>query len=248
MSRFLPDIVVTCIREAASSGKKLSWTLKEDNRGVLVHLVWKSSQNAFLTAETVGSKKKPRRISPSRQKRSRQRLLKYLSSKQEPTSNGSNTVISPSAESVDVDSQPMPPSKDESRGASREALTTPADAVGVVDAHVIPGNLSPPQPVITSQLSDSDSSGTLLKSSHSHDSQAFLASLSFVTTLFLIFMYFTASVVEDFARLKYRFRFFIIFVRSLVSQGRFFLSGILPLGIHFSIVSRNASWNFVHAT
>ena len=31
-------------------------------------------------------------------------------------------------------------------------------------------------------------------------------------------------------------------------QGRFFLSGILPLGIHFSIVSRNASWNFIHAS
>ena len=38
---------------------------------------------------------------------------------------------------------------------------TLADKVGVVDPHVIPGNLSPAQPVVTSQLSDSDSSGTL---------------------------------------------------------------------------------------
>ena len=81
------------------------------------------------------------------------RLLKCFSSKQEPTSDGSKTVISPSAESVDVDSQPMPPSEDESYGASSEAHTTPADTVGVVDAYVIPGNLSSAQPVITSQLS-----------------------------------------------------------------------------------------------
>ena len=74
VSGFLPDIVVVCVQEAASCGKKLSWTLKENNHGVLVHLVWKSSQNAFLSTETVGSIKKPRRISPSRQKRSRQRL------------------------------------------------------------------------------------------------------------------------------------------------------------------------------
>ena len=66
---------------------------------------------------------------------------------------------------MDVDSRPMPPSEDESCGASIEAHTIPADTVGVVDALVIPGNLSPAQPVITSQLSDSDSSGTLLKSS-----------------------------------------------------------------------------------
>ena len=46
----------------------------------------------------------------------------------------------------------LPPSKDEFRGSSSEAHTTPADTVGVVDAHVIPGNLSPAQPVIVSQL------------------------------------------------------------------------------------------------
>ena len=141
-SRFLPDIVVACIREAASSGKKLSWTVKEDNRGVLVHLVWKSSQNAFLSTETVGSKKRPRRI--------------FLPDKHEPISDGSKTEISPSAESVDVASQPMPLSEDEFHGASTEAHTTPDDTVGVVDAHVIPGNLFPAQPVITSQVSDSD--------------------------------------------------------------------------------------------
>ena len=70
---------------------------------------------------------------------------------------------------MDVDSQPMPPSEDEFRGASSETHINQADTVGVVDAHVIPGNLSPAQPVITSQLSDSDSSGTLLNSSHSPD-------------------------------------------------------------------------------
>ena len=53
-------------------------------------------------------------------------------------------------------------------GASSETHITQADTVGVVDAHVIPGNLSPrpAQPVTTSQLSDSD----LLNSSHSPDS------------------------------------------------------------------------------
>ena len=71
--------------------------------------------------------------------------------------------------------------------------------------------------------------------------KSFLASLSFVTTWFLNFLYFTASLLEDLARLKCRFRFLIIFVRSLVSQGRFFLLEILPLGMHFSIVSRNTS-------
>ena len=44
MNYILSDIVVACIREAASSGKKLSWTLKEDNHGVLVHLVLKSAR------------------------------------------------------------------------------------------------------------------------------------------------------------------------------------------------------------
>ena len=73
---------------------------------------------------------------------------------------------------MDVDSQPMPPSVDEFRGASSEAHITQADTVGVVDAHVIPGNLSPAQPVTTSQLSDSDSSGTLLNSSHSPDNDS----------------------------------------------------------------------------
>ena len=57
VSRFRPDVVVACIREAASSGKKILWTLKEDNRGVLVHLVWESSQNAFPSTESEGSKK-----------------------------------------------------------------------------------------------------------------------------------------------------------------------------------------------
>ena len=33
------------------------------------------------------------------------------------------------------------------RGASSEAYITQADIVGVVDAHVIPGNLSPAQPI-----------------------------------------------------------------------------------------------------
>ena len=42
------------------------------------------------------------------------------------------------------------PSEHESRGVSSEVYNTPADTAGVVDAHVIPGNLSPAQPVITS--------------------------------------------------------------------------------------------------
>ena len=62
-----------------------------------------------------------------------------------------------------------PPPEDESHGASGEVHTTPADTADVVDAHVIPGNLSPAQPVVTSQLSDYDSSETLLKSSYSPD-------------------------------------------------------------------------------
>ena len=73
---------------------------------------------------------------------------------------------------MDVDSQPMVPSEDEFRGASSEAHITQADTVGVVDAHVIPGNLSPAQPVTTSQLSDSDSFGTLLNSSHPPDNDS----------------------------------------------------------------------------
>ena len=39
-----------------------------------MHLVWKSSQYTFPNTESVGSKKKRRQISPSRQKRSCQRL------------------------------------------------------------------------------------------------------------------------------------------------------------------------------
>ncbi len=68
LSSCLQDIVTACIQAAASSGKKLSWTFKEDTRGVLVHLVWKPSKNTSCSPELVCSKWKPRKNSPSRQK------------------------------------------------------------------------------------------------------------------------------------------------------------------------------------
>ena len=52
-------------------------------------------------------------------------------------------LISPSAESADVDSQPICHSQKMNFVVT--AHTTSADKVGVVDAHVFPGNLSPAQ-------------------------------------------------------------------------------------------------------
>jgi len=102
LSSCLPDIVVAYIQAAASTGKKLSWTLKEDTRGVLVHLVWKHSKNG---SESVCTKWKPRTISPSRQKRNCMRLLKFLSSEQESLSgqlSDARTHVSASTEPVDA--------------------------------------------------------------------------------------------------------------------------------------------------
>ena len=81
----------------------------------------------------------------------------------------SETVIPPSAEPMGVDIQSVPPLEDESDVGSSEVHITPADTAGVIDAHVILVNLSLAQPVNTSQLSDSDSAETLLKSSHLPD-------------------------------------------------------------------------------
>ena len=47
---YLPDVVAGCIQSASRSGRTLSWTIKENNRGTLVQLVWKAT-----TAETDAS-------------------------------------------------------------------------------------------------------------------------------------------------------------------------------------------------
>ena len=106
LSSCLPNIVVACIQAAASSGEKLSWTLQEDTRGVLVHLVWKPTKDTTVyDPKSVCTKWKPRMLSISRQKRNHMRLLKFLSSKQESLSgqlSDARTQVSASAEPVDA--------------------------------------------------------------------------------------------------------------------------------------------------
>lgn len=71
----------------------LSWHLKENAKGTLVQLVWKSRHDS----EAVGSNKKlkkSKKPSPSRQRRSRDRLLGFISNmqyKDVPVSSGKDT-------------------------------------------------------------------------------------------------------------------------------------------------------------
>ena len=91
LSYCLPDIVVACTQAAAQSGKKLSWTLKENARGTLVQLVWKHRHQEFASPEVVCITKnykncipkKRKKYSPSRQRRSHECLLRFISHKQE---------------------------------------------------------------------------------------------------------------------------------------------------------------------
>ena len=59
------------IESALASGRQLSWKVQENNVGMFVQLVWKSSESRNLVGSKL--KKKP----PSRQRRDALRLLKF---------------------------------------------------------------------------------------------------------------------------------------------------------------------------
>ena len=91
LSSCLPDLVVACIQAATHSGKDLSWTLKENAHGTMVQLVWKHRQCQYQ--DSTGHKlvsinknsvpRKRKKYSPSRQRRSQERLLRFISCKQQ---------------------------------------------------------------------------------------------------------------------------------------------------------------------
>ena len=91
----LPELLVACIQAASCSGKQLSWTIKENAKGTLVQLVWKidpelqnlsgpekvsSIKNSSIQNSST-SQKRRKKASPSRLKRSQERLQCFLSRK-----------------------------------------------------------------------------------------------------------------------------------------------------------------------
>ena len=56
----LPKVVVLAIESALASGRRLSWKVQENNVGMLVQLVWKSSESRNLVGSNWNKlKKKP---------------------------------------------------------------------------------------------------------------------------------------------------------------------------------------------
>ena len=74
----LPKVVLLAIESALASGRQLSWKVQENNVGMLVQLVWKSSDSRKLVGSNWNKlKKKP----PSRQRRDAFRFLKFNAAK-----------------------------------------------------------------------------------------------------------------------------------------------------------------------
>ena len=69
----LPELVVSAIKSACASGKKLSWKIQESDRGMLVQLVWKpariSRAMSLSTVKVVSNWSNQKRKSPSRLRR-----------------------------------------------------------------------------------------------------------------------------------------------------------------------------------
>ena len=73
MGSYLPDVVAGCIQSTSRSGRTLSWTIKENNRGTLVQLVWKAptaETDACASGKLMGSNKNslPVTVSVSKKK------------------------------------------------------------------------------------------------------------------------------------------------------------------------------------
>ena len=99
----LPQIVVLAIESALASGRQLSWKVQENNVGMLVQLVWKSSESRNLVGSNWNKlKKKP----PSRQRRDVLRLLKFNAAKAPQQEYSSTSHIA--EKSSDTVSQELP--------------------------------------------------------------------------------------------------------------------------------------------
>ena len=81
----LPELVVSAIKSACASGKKLSWKIQESDRGMLVQLVWKpariSSAVSLSTVKVVSNWSNQKRKSPSRLRRDAKRLQSFQMAK-----------------------------------------------------------------------------------------------------------------------------------------------------------------------
>ena len=91
MGSYLPDVYAGCIQSASRSGRTLSLTIKENSHGTLVQLVRKApTAETDASGKLMGSNKNSlpvvsvskKKHSPSRLKRNRERLLRFVSQKQ----------------------------------------------------------------------------------------------------------------------------------------------------------------------
>ena len=86
----LPELVKSALVFACNSGKSLSWKVQENDKGILVQLVWKSNSsdpapvcsnwNSKLTPDSNTPPEK-RRVCPSRARRNARRLQSFLEKK-----------------------------------------------------------------------------------------------------------------------------------------------------------------------
>lgn len=98
----LPKVVLLAIESALASGRQLSWKVQENNVGMLVQLVWKSSESRNLVGSNWNKlKKKP----PSRQRRDVLRFLKFNAAKA--PQQGHSSILDIAEKSSDTLSQEL---------------------------------------------------------------------------------------------------------------------------------------------
>ena len=77
----LPKIVALAIESALASGRQLSWKVQESKVGMLIQLVWKSSEVSNVVGSNWNNYYGLRKKAPSRQRRDALRLLKFNAAK-----------------------------------------------------------------------------------------------------------------------------------------------------------------------
>ena len=98
----LLKVVLLAIESALASGRQLSWKVQENNVGMLVQLVWKSSESRNLVGSNWNKlKKKP----PSRQRRDALRFLKFNAAKA--PQQGHSSILDIAEQSSDTLSQEL---------------------------------------------------------------------------------------------------------------------------------------------
>ena len=76
----LPKIVALAIESALASGRQLSWKVQENKVGMMIQLVWKSSEFSSVVGSNWNNHEL-RKKAPSRQRRDALRLLKFNAAK-----------------------------------------------------------------------------------------------------------------------------------------------------------------------